>query len=322
MKSKYIIPIIIAGLIITVLPGCSILKKRVEKTEKVEYRITSAGRTAISIENVSGRINVRKTTDTLGYITVSAVKTSSVKYDEQDRPIDNVNIKIDTSGSEVKIETEITGTFGFFKKNNSGKVDYDIKVPADLKVKVENVNGMIIISGIANDIEAENVNGIISVFGCRGLLDLSSVNGSITCNLDSVTAGVNIDVVNGSIKVGGLRGIDADVNASTINGRVKFNDLVFTNVNAEKKSLSGVLGSGGSDIQVSAVNGSITFNADRILRKKNNDFEIKIDFDDDEPVKIIEKNTDTHQKIDSIDKSIDKQTEKTAEPKNADSNKK
>jgi Putative adhesin len=265
-----------------VFSGCSLLKKRVEKTEKSEYRISTSGRTSISIENVSGKINVRNTADTLGFITITAVKSAEVKYDEQDKPIENIEILIDTSGSEVKIETEIRNNSGIFKKGKGGEVDYDIRVPANLVVKVENINGTITVTGVKNDVFAETVHGTISVFGSSGKLELTSVNGNINCNIDSVTKGVNVDVVNGNVKIGGLKFADAEVNASTVNGKVKVKDLNLTNIVSEKKYITGTLGKGGSPIQVSAVNGNITFDASKLISKKDDHFEFKIDFDDDE----------------------------------------
>ncbi len=326
MRSKLLILTLISLTAATVLSGCSLLKKRVEKTEKVEYKISASGRTSISVENVSGKINVRSTTDTLGYITINAIKTAEVRQDEQDKPIDNITILIDTNGSEVKIETETRNNSGFFKKSKGAEVDYDIRVPANLNVRVENVNGKILISGVRNDVIAETVNGSIDVNGSRGKLELTSVNGTVTCNVDSLTKGVNVDVVNGSVKIGGLKYVDADVNASTVNGKVKVKDLSFTNIISEKKNLSGTLGKGGSQIRVSTVNGTVSLDASKFVFKKDGHIEFKFDFDDkDDKEELKELERILEEEFDDskteTDKDID--TMNLPElPKNADSLKK
>ena len=294
MKTNLILIIIIACVAAFSLQGCSLLKKRVEKKEKITYRINGKDKVSFSLENTNGRINVTNTDDTLGYITIEAEKLADVKPDEADKPISNISISIDTTGNSVKIETEITSEKGFFKKRNTESVNYDVKIPANMKVRVENVNGSITISRINNEVNAETVNGALNIFNCTGMLSLTSVNGGIVCNLDSLSKGVVIDVVNGKIQLGGLANVNADVEASTSNGRIKFNNLNFNNLNAERKSLTGTLGKGGNIIKVSSVNGSINFDANKIVSKKKSDeFEFKIDFDDDdEPIRITGKDGD------------------------------
>ena len=301
MKTKYIILLIIAGFLTLSLNGCSLLRKRVEKTEKIEYKINGKNKTEIYVDNTTGKINVSRSADTLGMITIEAVKTADVKVDELDKPIEDVTIKLDTTGDEVKIETEVRSSHRIFRKNQGGKVDYDIRVPANLKVNVHNINGAITITRIDNDINAETVNGSINVSGCPGIVNVNGVNGKVTCNIDSLTGGITVDVINGSVNIGGLRYVNANVDASTVNGKVKFKDLTFSNINSEKKSLTGTLGKGGSMIRISAVNGSINFDANRIVSKKDDDFEIKIDFDDDDdPIKIIEREPNEPKHIDSM----------------------
>lgn len=302
MKAKYIILLIIAGFLTLGINGCSLLKKRVEKTEKIEYKINGKNRTVIHVENISGKINVTRSLDTLGIITIEAVKTAEVKVDDLDKPIEDAIVKLDTSGSEIKVETEFKSSKGLFRKYHGAKVDYSIKIPANLKVNVENVDGSITITRIDNDINAETVNGSITISGCPGNVVVNGVNGKVTCNVDSLTNGISVEVINGSVHIGGLMNVNANVDASTVNGKVKYRNLVFSNMNSEKKSLSGTLGKGGSLIRVSAVNGSINFDANKIVSKKDGDFEIKIDFDDeDDPIKIIEKESNEPKHIDSID---------------------
>lgn len=283
--------IIIAAVIALVLisfSGCGLLKKRVEKKENVKYTLNGSNKTSIHIDNTNGRINISNSNDTNGVIKIDVEIIAEVKADEQDKPIDNVKIKIDSSSGEIKIETEVTHTNnGLFRSGKNEKVNYDIKIPANMKVFAENVNGTITITRIKGDIRSETVNGKINIYNCTGKLDLDGVNGTIVCNVDTLLAGINISIVNGDVKVGGLKGIDADVNASTIHGKVKFKDVTFNYINTDKRNLNGTLGKGGNLIRVESTNGSISFEANKFLPKKDDSFEFKIDFDDeDRPIKI------------------------------------
>lgn len=321
MNLKNIIIAAVAGLMILSLNGCSLLKKRVEKKENVKYTLNGNDKTSIHIDNINGRINVTNSSDTNGVIKIEAEIIADVKHDEQDKPIDNVKIKIDSAGNDIKIETEINNTSsGMFRKNNNAVVNYDIKIPANMKVYTETVNGSITIARINNDIKVETVNGKINVLNCPGKIDIEGVNGSVICNVDSVTAGINISVTNGDIKVGGLKNVNADVSASTIHGKVTIKELEFSELNNERKSVSGILGKGGSQIRIDAVNGRITLDASKYLPKKDDSFEFKIDFDD-EPI-IIEgkenKNGDIDIRIgkDDKEKNDDKQADSVKRPEN------
>lgn len=326
MKTKLILTILIASVAAFSFQGCSLLKKRVQKKEKISYQINGKNKISFSIENTNGKINVTSTDDTLGYITIDAEKTADVRPDEADKPIDDIKIKIDTSGQTVKVETEITSESGAFKKRNTPKVNYEVKVPANMKVKIENVNGTVTISRMKNDITAETVNGGMNIFSCSGALNLSSVNGPVLCNVDSLSKSIVIDVVNSKVRLGGLANANADVEASSTNGRVKFSNLNFNNLNAERKNLTGTLGKGGNTIKISSVNGSITFDANKIVSKKDNDdFEFKIDFDDDdEQIRITGKDGDVEIHKLQNDDTLPKGPGKTGTelPGNADSLKK
>ncbi|MBZ0201748.1 MAG: hypothetical protein K8I03_01890 [Ignavibacteria bacterium] len=323
MKTKLILIIVIASVAAFSLQGCSLLKKRVEKKEKITYRISAKDKTSFSLENTNGKINITNTDDTLGIITVEAEKTADVRPDEADKPIDNIVINIDTAGQNVIIETEISSEKGFFKKGNRAQVNYEVKIPSNMKVNVENVNGTITISKINNDVSAETVNGSLNIFGCNGSINLSSVNGSVLCNFDTLYKPVSIDVVNGKVRLGGLANVNADVEASTTNGRVRFTNLNFNNLNAERRSLSGTLGKGGNVIKISSVNGSINFDANKIVSKKDSDdFEFKIDFDDeDDQVKVTNKDGEVEILKLHDDDSLPKGPGKTGTeaPGNADS---
>lgn len=287
MKTKYIILTIILGLTVTAFNGCSYLKKRVEKTEKEEYKLNASNKTRITIDDSNGKIKITKTNDTLGIVTINAEKSFEVRYDEQDKPIENVKINIDTTGSEIIVKTEIKRDNGLFRNNRGGEVNYNIKIPANMNVSIDNTNGDILLTGLSGNIDIQTVNSSISFAHCSGMIKVEGVNGGVYANIDS-TRGVNIELVNGTVKLGGLKNLSADVNAQTVNGRIRYSNLELTDVVAEKKTLTGKINNGGNMISVSTVNGNVTFDAQQISYKKENNFKFKLDFDDDGDLDVYE----------------------------------
>lgn len=287
MNTKYITIVLAAVLMVTGFSGCSLLRKRVEKTEKVEFRLSAVNKTKISLDDSNGDIKVTRSNDSGRVIQIDAVKSYEVRYDEQDKPLDMIKINIDSSGNEIKITTEIEHYKGLFNRNKGGKVDFNIKIPANLNVEINNVNGDITLAGIDGDVNIETVNSTINIAYCSGSIKIDGVNSGVRGNFDS-TKGINIELVNGLVKLGGLKNISADLNASTVNGKVKVNNLILENMVSEKRSLTGTLGKGGSDIKISTVNGNITFEADKVNYKKDTDINFKIDFNSDDKIKITE----------------------------------
>jgi hypothetical protein len=190
-----------------------------------------------------------------------------------------------------------------------------------MNVSIDNTNGDITMVRIDSDIRIETVNSSINLNRCSGSIKIDGVNGGVHANFDS-TKGLSIELVNGIVKLGGLKNISADVDASTVNGRIKFNNLSFDNLVAEKKSLSGTLGKGVNPVRISTTNGNITFDADYVSYKKDIDINIGIDFSDDEHIKVTEKEDgfNIEFKDDDDDKSDDNRDGKT-EDKKTDTNK-
>lgn len=330
MKMKYILTLILLGSMITAFNGCSYLKKRVEKTEKEEYKLNASNKTRISIDDSNGDIRITRTNDTLGYVIINAEKSYEVRYDEQDKPIENVKIIIDTTGNEIIVKTEIKRDNGMFRSHRGGEVNYNVKIPANMNVSIDNTNGDIILTGLNGDVDIETVNSSISLAHCSGMIKVDGVNGGVYANIDS-TRGVNIELVNGTVKLGGLKNISADVNAQTVNGRIRYSNLELTDVVAEKKTLTGKINNGGNMISVSTVNGNVTFDAQQIAYKKENNLRFKLDFDDDGDLDVYELkdgddndiNITVHDEDEKHDKNEKpkKYSAKTDEKKNSDSKK-
>lgn len=304
MKTKTIITAALVLFVFVSLSGCQYLKKRVEKIEKIEYKMTAAGKTRIEIDNLNGDVDVVTTDDTLNMLYVIAEKHDRVRINDRDKPIEGIEINIDSSGSVINVNTEYKHFGTFLGDKSNGRVNYTIKVPAKFEVYVNLTNGKIDASRLQSDSKFENVNGSIYINNCTGNMNVETVNGSIKANLDS-TKGFAAETVNGSINLGSLKNVDATIEASCTNGKVKTENLNFLNLSSEKHNLTGKLGSGKNIIKLTTVNGSILMNGNYVSyeKKDHKDFDFKFEFDDnDEPVKIEVKHTDEQKGIESTGK--------------------
>jgi hypothetical protein len=143
-------------------------------------------------------------------------------------------------------------------ENNDVEVDFTVKVPPGLRFAARTVNGSVQAEGLDGDVEARTVNGAIKA-ATKGLIDAETVNGSINASVGrSVgTSPLRFRTVNGSISLDLPEETSADLRASTVNGEIETDFPLTVKGRFTGKSVSGALGSGGRELSLETVNGSI-----------------------------------------------------------------
>ena len=108
------------------------------------------------------------------------------------------------------------------------------------------------------EVNASLVNGKLKAHDLAGRAKLSTVNGSSEVEYRTLAnvSDVRISAVNGSINLVLPASPNADVSASTVNGSIKTDFPIQVQSGFTGRRLSGTLGSGGTKIELSNVNGS------------------------------------------------------------------
>lgn len=208
---------------------------------------------SLRLDNINGSVDIVAWKK--NEIKVTAVITAD-KQEDRDR----ISIEMVQNGRGVNVETRYTKQSSWGR--NSGKVDYTIMVPFGAHLpSIEIVNGSLSIENVAGEINAELVNGEIVATGLAGDSEISSVNGSIIVKYKTITSKlnrINLETVNGRVKLSLPDNISASVNVETVHGSIK-NDF---GLKAKKNmlvghSLNGDIGSGDVSISINSVNGSV-----------------------------------------------------------------
>jgi DUF4097 and DUF4098 domain-containing protein YvlB len=224
----------------------------VTEEETFSYPLDDGGR--FSISNVNGSITVTGG----GGKNVEIVATK--KADNQE-DMDEIEIEISHSTSEIVVETEIGKSNSWFSHNNSGQVKFKISVPAGTMLdSVDTVNGDVYISGVSGSVVAESVNGGLEIQDLLGDANLSTVNGSIDAEFLRLEGQqkVKAETVNGRISVTLPENADVEISADTLNGSI--NGRAFgleTDKGFVGSDLNGKIGNGGARLNLDTVNGSI-----------------------------------------------------------------
>ena len=134
-----------------------------------------------------------------------------------------------------------------------------LHVPAHAQLeKINLVNGNLEISQVLGDVDANLVNGKLTAHDLSGRAKLSTVNGTSNVSFRSLTnvREVEISAVNGSINLALPASPNAEISATSVNGSIKSDFPIQVESHFVGKHLKGTLGSGGTQISLSNVNGS------------------------------------------------------------------
>ena len=210
--------------------------------------LSSNGR--VSLENINGNVTVT------GWER-NEVQIDAVKKARDQQKLDEARIEIDASSDSVQIKTKYPEGHN---NNNPATVTYELHVPRLARLDHINlVNGSLEVSQVNGEIDANLVNGKTDLRDLSGRLNISAVNGTITANfrsLDNVKE-IHLKSVNGAINLGLPSSPNAEVSASTVNGGITTDLPLQVKGKFVGHHLDGTLGSGGTHIEISNVNGTV-----------------------------------------------------------------
>ena len=154
------------------------------------------------------------------------------------------------------------------RENNHARVDFIVKVPRNLQFAGYNVNGSVNAQNMGRPAKVATVNGSVDVSGASWV-SAKSVNGAVHVSMGSSDwdGALKISSVNGSITLNMPADLNAEVHFSSVNGNLS-TDFPLTvqggyGYGPGHKNMSGTIGSGGRELDVSTVNGSLTINKGR-----------------------------------------------------------
>jgi hypothetical protein len=220
----------------------------------------------VRIRNQSGRVEVRRSPDDRVVVAASVKTGGRAVTWVRDSSDEAITLCVRFDGRHGSCDDMRTGASGGLLAwatrllTGGGKqgpsVDYVLYVPASVRIDLRTVNGAIDVQTVARELRARTVNGKFTAVAVASGVDVETVNGSIDARLALDGDGdVRLATINGSVTAELPASVDADVQLSTVNGSATSD---FALDGEGRKSRHGMLGLGGRDIQLKAVNGSVT----------------------------------------------------------------
>ncbi|HJX92018.1 MAG TPA: DUF4097 family beta strand repeat-containing protein [Pyrinomonadaceae bacterium] len=143
-------------------------------------------------------------------------------------------------------------------RNNDVTVDFTVHVPSQVGFVGKTVNGGISVTSLSGNVVTRTVNGSIKI-STTGYAEAATVNGEINARFlnGAWPKELSFKTVNGEINLDLPANLSATIDAKTFNGVI--NSDFPLNVIEEKgrKALRGTIGSGGRELNLKTLNGSI-----------------------------------------------------------------
>ena len=219
------------------------------------YPLSAQGR--IELDNVNGAVHISAWDR--NEVQVDAIKTAHSK-----ERLDEARIDISSDADHLSIRTHYPGHDHTFWNDtwhdNPASVEYTLTVPRQARLdEIKLVNGALDLRDLAGEVRANCVNGHVEARNIQGRAELKTVNGSVRAEIEQMpTSRQELSSVNGAVRMTLPSDANAEISAKTVSGGIS-NDfgLAVSRHQFVGQSLHAQLGSGGAEVKLSTVNGSI-----------------------------------------------------------------
>jgi DUF4097 and DUF4098 domain-containing protein YvlB len=210
---------------------------------------------SMEVRTISGTIHVTAATGNVGEIEAKVHDGG----DPGAGPI--VRFTEDEHGVVARVETHDHGCecdhdHDHDHERHDATVDFDVRVPAGVRLLARSVHGGIDVDGVTGPIDVHTVDGGIAIRSAASAR-ARTVNGSVTAsfNKPDLDSDCELETVNGPVQVTLPAAANAELVACTLNGEIHVG-FPFTGSN-DRRSTHGSIGHGGRELRLRTINGTI-----------------------------------------------------------------
>jgi len=245
---------------ISSLANATEIREKFEKT----YALRFGGE--FILENTNGSVDVEAWDKSEVKLEALKIVKAQSRRDAKEF-MKRVKIRVERNRNRIQIKTEYPkrqGDSGFLSWMFGGKkpqvtVRYTLRVPQEVDLDIETVNGAISVRDVEGEIDLHTTNGHIEADALSGTITAATVNGGIEVELEDLARNdeVRLKTVNGSVVAYFPHDLNADMEANTVNGSIRTDYPLKVRGKWGPKRLSGTVGRSGAFIKMETVNGSI-----------------------------------------------------------------
>lgn len=221
------------------------------------FEIPVSAQKHIEIKGINGPISI---TGRSGITTVKIWGERIVEsdsYEDAEQHLESLEVLVSDNHDKISVITDQPST----THGRNYQVIYNVIIPDNWNVEVENVNGSVEIDSLNANICIGLVNGDIVMTEIVGNIAIGVTNGTVCGKVVLPINGLCvITTVNGQVQLSIPTTTSAELSAKVANGTVSVSNLTLSNMISSRNSVTGTIGGGQGRITVEAVNGIISVN--------------------------------------------------------------
>jgi hypothetical protein len=225
-----------------------------EFTERDEFRQTYqlAPGAPVRVSGINGRVDVETTGGSTAEVHV--VRSARTRQDLEYR-----RIVVEQAGGGLTVRGERDGDSNRGERREV-RQQVTLRVPRNIDLTASGINGRTTVGEVDGPVKVSGINGRVEVGQARGYTDISGINGAVTMTITQLgERGIKVSGVNGRVELKFADTLNADLSVTGINGAVNTEGLpnVTLQGRISRNNFNARIGSGGTPINVSGVNGSV-----------------------------------------------------------------
>jgi hypothetical protein len=213
----------------------------------------------VEVKGINGPVEVTTTDGTSAEVHIEITA-------RDEHALDAHPINVAQTGSGLSIRGENRESWRVWRWLYGGdrvRQSVTLKLPRQTELTAKGVNGRVTVGELEGAVHVSGVNGKVEIAQAAGAAEVSGVNGAVSLGLANLSGdGLKVSGVNGRVELRFADEVNADLTVRGLNGNVS-NDLPNTTLTQEGRGTwRGRIGTGGTPVNVSGVNGSVRLTHD------------------------------------------------------------
>jgi hypothetical protein len=212
------------------------------------YQLAAGAR--VEVQGINGSVDIETAPGSTAQVNV--YRSARTREDLEFR-----KVLVEQTGSSLVIRGEKDQNG--MARNRDVRQRVTLSLPRQIDLGVSGVNGRVGVGEVDGPVKLSGINGKVEVAQAMGYSNISGINGRVKITLARLgEQGIHVSGVNGGVELFFAEDLNADLDVTGINGSVNAdvaNVTIFGKV--DKQNFHAKIGSGGSPIKVSGINGHV-----------------------------------------------------------------
>lgn len=222
-----------------------------EKDEfRQSYQLASGAK--VEVQGINGTVDIE--TSAGGAAEVNVVRSARSRED-----LEYHKVIVEQTATSLIVRGEKDRERSALGRNRDVRQRVMLKLPRQVDLGVSGVNGKVGVGEIDGPVRLSGINGKVEVAQARGYSEISGINGRVKITISQLgERGIHVSGVNGGVELFFAEELNADVDVTGINGSVNTEVANVTVMGkVDRQNFHAKIGSGGSPIRVTGVNGHV-----------------------------------------------------------------